>query len=137
VNEVVLADTSAWIEFLRKTGSAANRRLRKLLAADLLATTDVVRFELLAGARDEAEWRRLRGLLSRCRFVPLNGPGDYEDAALVYRRLRGVGVTIASMVDCLVAVAAMKEGLELLHVDRDFDAIARHAPLRIAELGPA
>jgi predicted nucleic acid-binding protein len=129
---VILADTSAWIEFLRATGSDANVRLRGLIERDQLATTDVVLMEVLAGARDDGHRDRLRALLARCEFVPLAGPRDYEDAADVYRACRQAGDTVGALTDCLIASVAMRAGLSVLHTDRDFDAIARHAPLELA-----
>jgi predicted nucleic acid-binding protein len=35
------------------------------------------------------------------------------------------------MTDCLVAVPTIEAGATLLHADRDFDALARHTPLRL------
>lgn len=129
---MILADTSAWVEFLRATGSDANLRLRALIEGDQLATTDVVLMEVLAGARDDGHRDRLRALLARCEFVPVTGPRDYEDAADVYRACRQAGHTVRALTDCLIASVAMRAGVSVLHADRDFDAIARHAPLEIA-----
>jgi predicted nucleic acid-binding protein len=129
---VILADTSAWIEFLRATGSEANRRLRALIEHDQLATTDVVLMEVLAGARDDGHRDRLRALLARCEFVPVAGARDFEDAADIYRACRQAGDTVRALTDCLIASVAMRAGLSVLHTDRDFDAIARHARLEIA-----
>jgi predicted nucleic acid-binding protein len=129
---VILADTSAWIEFLRATGSEANRRLRALIEHDQLATTDVVLMEVLAGARDDGHRDRLRALLARCEFVPVAGARDFEDAADIYRACRQAGDTVRALTDCLIASVAMRAGLSVLHADRDFDAIARHARLEIA-----
>jgi predicted nucleic acid-binding protein len=129
---VILADTSAWVEFLRATGSEANVRLRALIERDQLVTTDVVLMEVLAGARDDGHRDRLRALLARCEFVPITGPRDYEDAADIYRACRQAGDTLRALTDCLIASVAMRAGLSVLHTDRDFDAIARHAPLEIA-----
>ena len=129
---MTLADTSAWVEFLRGTGSDINVRLRDLLDRDELATTDVVLMELLAGAADDDHRDRLRGLLRRCEFVPTEGPRDYEDAAELYRACRRGGDTVRALTDCLIASVAIRSRIGLLHADRDFDAIARHAPLELA-----
>ena len=129
---MILADTSAWVEFLRATGSEANLRLRSLIERDQLATTDVVLMEVLAGARDDGHRDRLRALLARCQFVPIAGPRDYEDAADIYRACRQAGHTVRALTDCLIASVAVRAGLAVLHADRDFDAIARHVPLEIA-----
>jgi predicted nucleic acid-binding protein len=130
---VILVDTSAWVEFLRGTGSATDRRVDKLLAeAAPLATTDVVLMEILAGARDDAHGDQLRRLLARCDFAATEGPRDFEDAAGLYRACRRGGDTVRGLTDCLVASVALRAGLPVLHADADFDVIARHSPLRIA-----
>lgn len=129
---MILADTSAWVEFLRGTGSQTNIQLRELIGGDELVTTDVVLMEVLAGARDDARRDRLRALLYRCEFTPTRGPGDYETAADVYRTCRRAGHTVRALTDCLIASVALRGGLALLHADSDFDAIARHTALEIA-----
>src|SRR5207253_395835 len=76
---LILADSSAWIEFLRRTGSRTNRRMRELLGdPDQVAVTDAVVMEVLAGARDTPHRDELGRLLWRCWFAPTDGPGDYE-----------------------------------------------------------
>jgi predicted nucleic acid-binding protein len=129
---VILADTSAWVEFLRGTGSDIDLRLRRLLKRDELATTDVVLMEVLAGARDADHRDKLRALLARCGFVATEGPRDYEDAAEVYRACRKAGDSVRGLTDCLIATVAIRAGLAVLHADADFEAIARHTDVAIA-----
>jgi len=86
---------------------------------------------VLAGARDDGHRDRVHALLARCQFVPIVGPGDYEDAD-IYRACRQAGHTVRALTGCLIASVAMRAGLSVLHTDRDFVAIARHAPLEIA-----
>ena len=127
---MILADTSAWIEYLRGTGSFADGELTRLLEADeRLATTGLVLLELLAGARDEREAADLRRLIDRCQFVSLEEPSDLEAAATLYRIARREGTTVRRLPDCLIAAVAMRVGATLLHRDSDFEAIARIAPL--------
>ncbi len=130
---MILVDSSAWIEFLRATGSAANLRLRTALRDDAdLASTDVVVMEILAGARDDADRDRLRRLLYGQRFLAVEGPADYESAAELYRLCRRAGEAPRKLSDCLIAAVALRHEAELLCDDADFDVIARHAPLRLA-----
>ena len=129
---MILVDTSAWVEFLRATGSGADRRVDALLADDAeIATTDTVLMELLAGARDDDHRNRLRRLLARCEFAATDGPRDFEDAADLYRMCRRGGDTVRALTDCLIAAVALRAGLSLLHAEADFDVLARHAPLRL------
>jgi predicted nucleic acid-binding protein len=116
------------------TGSRVDRRLRDLVGAGHpIAVTDLVLMELLAGARDDAHRDRRRRLLAGCDHLAAEGPADYERAADLYRLCRAGGLTIRRLPDCLIAVVAMRCAAALLHADRDFDAIARCAPLEIAE----
>jgi len=129
---MVMIDTSAWIEFLRGTGSPADEQVDRMLAdGSPVATTDVVLMEVLAGARDEPHRARLRRLLARCEFVAVEGPGDYEQAAAIYRACRRGGETVRALTDCLIAQVALRSESELLHTDADFGAIARHVPLAV------
>jgi predicted nucleic acid-binding protein len=60
--------------------------VRSLLERDsLLASTDVVVMEMLAGARDDHDRERLRRMLYRFNFLAVDGPADYESAAELYR----------------------------------------------------
>jgi predicted nucleic acid-binding protein len=96
---VILADTSAWVEYLRATGSPTHLRLRELIAADgELATTEVVTMELLAGVAAAEEVTRLRRLLLRFQLLPIGGLADYEAAAALYRHCRARGETVRSTV---------------------------------------
>lgn len=134
---MILVDSSAWIEFLRATGSTAHLRLRSAMEEGAnLACTDVVLMEILAGARDDSDRTRLRRLLCSVEFVPVEGPADYERAAELYRRCRSQGETPRKLTDCLIAAVAIRSGARLLSADADFLVIARHTPLHI-EAGSA
>lgn len=128
---MTLADTSAWVEFLRGTGSATHLRLRDLVGGPSLATTDVVVMEVLAGALDEGHLRGLRRLLGACELLPTEGPEDYERAAALYRTCRHGGETVRALTDCLIAAVAVRSGASLLHADADFNALARHSALEV------
>ncbi len=126
---MILVDTSAWIEFLRDTGSTVCVRVDELLATEIVVC-DAVRMELLAGARDESHLRSLRRLLARAVQIPIVA-GDYDDAAALYRRCRQQGETVRRLIDCLIAAAAIRTGAPVLHHDADFDVLARHTELRV------
>jgi predicted nucleic acid-binding protein len=129
---VILVDSSAWIEFLRATGTPAHLRLRSALQEGAeLASTDVIVMEILAGARDDADRDRLRRLLYGAEFLAVDGPADYEQAAELYRACRREGETPRKLSDCLIAAVAIRSGAELLCEDADFAVLARHSPLRL------
>lgn len=130
--DLIVVDSSAWIEHLRRTGSPAHLAVRLLLhERRRIAVTELVVMELLAGARRPAETAAgLRGYT----MLPLRGLADFEHAAALYRTCRAAGETIRELADCLVAVPAIRAGASVLHADRDFDILARHTPLRVEPL---
>ncbi len=129
----MLVDSSAWIEYLRATGSPVHHRLRAALEQDeALETLGVVLLEVLAGAREEAHARQLGRLLGRARLIAVEEPADYEAAAALHRLCRRAGTTPRKLPDCLIAAVAMRVRTSLLHRDVDFDVIASQAPLALA-----
>jgi len=126
---VILIDTSAWIEFLRDTGSPICQRVDDLLATEI-ATCEVVRMEVLAGARDEQHLQQLRRLLARASALPTE-PVDYDAAAALYRTCRQRGHTVRKLIDCLIAAVAIRSNVPVLHMDADFDILAQHTSLQV------
>ncbi len=124
---MILIDTSAWIEFLRDTGSTVCNTVDELLGTDL-AICDAISMEVLAGARNEQHLAQLRGLLARATLVPIIAE-DYDQAAALYRTCRRNGETVRKLIDCLIAAVAIRANAPVLHADTDFAALARHTPL--------
>lgn len=126
----MIADTSAWVEFLRTTGSRCDLRLRKAFRTEQTVWVPaVVLQELLQGARNPAQFARLDAQLDRLPGLPTWAARDLaRDAALLYARCRWQGITLRSPNDCVVAACAIASGLPLLAQDRDFEAIARVEP---------
>ena len=123
---MILADTSAWVEYDRATGSAVDTRMTELIAIEgLLAVTEPVAMEVLAGARSEAREAELRRLLGRFTLLGVDAVADFEGAARIYRGCRAAGVTPRNLVDCLIAAVARRRGAALLASDVDLERVAR------------
>ena len=76
---MIFVDTSAWVEFLRDTGTEVCNTVDDLLGDDL-AICDAISMEVLAGARSEQHLAQLRGLLARTKLIPIIAQ-DYDQAA--------------------------------------------------------
>ena len=87
--------------------------------------------ELLAGARTMGELRTIRARLLSFTMLRIGGLETYEEAAFIWRACRDAGEQVRNKLDCLIAAVAIRHEASVLHADRDFDVIARHAPLRI------
>jgi predicted nucleic acid-binding protein len=128
---VILADTSAWVEYDRATGSAVDQRVTQLIAHDgALAVTEPVLMEVLAGARSDAREADLRRLLARFELLRCDSV-DFDGAVRIYRRCRAAGVTPRGMVDCMIAAVAWRHGATLLALDTDIDRVARVIGIQI------
>lgn len=125
---MVLVDTSVWIEVFRR-GSRLS--LESVVPLDHVVTCGPVIQEVIQGFDDERAFRVARD--SMLALPILENPMTvhaYEQAAELYRRGRRSGKTLRSGVDCLIAACALLHDADVLHCDRDFDAIATIAPLR-------
>lgn len=131
---MILADTSAWIEYDRATGSAVDKRLTELIATDgPIAVTEPVIMEVLAGARDDRRESDLRELLMRFELLRFEGVADFDGAVRVYRRCRATGVTPRGMVDCMIAAVALRHGATVLSHDSDFDRVSKVIGIELDE----
>jgi hypothetical protein len=123
---VILADTSAWVEYDRATGSATDLRLAELIAAEgPVAVTEPVIMEVVAGARSDAREADLRRLLLRFHLHRFDAATDFDGAVHIYRRCRKAGITPRGLVDCMIAAVAWRYNASLLTCDADLHHVAR------------
>jgi predicted nucleic acid-binding protein len=122
---VILADTSAWVEFDRATGSPVDLRLTKLISegAPVVVTEPVV-MEVLAGARDDRREESLRRLLLGFELLSFDTAVDFDGGSRIYRKCRAAGVTPRGLIDCMIAAVAWRHGATLLAADNDLFRVA-------------
>lgn len=125
---MILVDTSVWIEVFRRRSPLD---LEQVAAWDDIATCLPVVQEVLQGFQDERAFRMAGEAMLALPIVesPLSQP-VFHEAVRLYRMARATGITIRSGVDCLIAACALRHDLEVLHRDRDFEALARISALR-------
>jgi len=123
---VILADTSAWVEYDRATGSTADQRIAELISTDgALMFTEPVLMEVMAGARNDARAEDLRNMLLRFGLAHFDAVTDFDAAAKIYRRCRQVGITPRGMVDCMIAAVAYRHSVALFSWDIDMFRVAQ------------
>ncbi len=131
---MILADTSAWMEFDRGTGSPAHRKLVELIAegGQNVAVTEPVLMEVLGGAKVARGHQQLYNLLTSVSWVPVDHVADFEGAARINRVCRANAVTPPGFIVCMIANIALRTGSEILTADQDFHRVAELFPLKIA-----
>jgi predicted nucleic acid-binding protein len=126
---VVLVDTSVWIEVFAKP---SRLDLARLVDIDDVVTCLPVYQEVLQGFRDESAFRRARNAMSAIPILeePMHVT-VFDESVNLYRAARRAGLTVRSSMDCLIAVCALRNDVEVLHRDRDFELLAAISPLRV------
>jgi hypothetical protein len=128
---MVIVDTSVWIDFLNEKSTPETIWLRSGHDGKAIGLTTLVLTEVLQGMRFD---RRFRQAESHFRQLPVfDGVSGRLalQSARNFRILRGLGVTLRSTIDCLIATFCMENGHQLLHCDNDFKHIERHLGLRV------
>jgi hypothetical protein len=133
---VELADTSAWTNLHHDDGVAAD--FEQLVRDRMVATCAPVRLELLNTARDAEE---LADILEELAELPQIAVGDRE-----WRRAEDVLFELARrgplhhrqvrLPDLLVAAAAERAEIPVLHYDRHFELIASITGQPVRALAP-
>ena len=131
---MLIVDSSAWIDFFAPHAAVHRPHvdaLRLALLSDqVIGLPDVVRLEVLSGVRDDAMLARITRAFDALTRVRADD-ADWDAAAALYRHCRRQGVTVRSVIDCLIAQLCLREGASLLAHDRDFARIAEHTVLRL------
>lgn len=127
-----LVDTSVWVEvFARPT----RIRLEDEVPLDEVVSALPIVQEVLQGIRDEGAFRVARDSMLAFQIVEPEMRADlFIEAAQLFRTARRAGFTVRSSIDCLIAACAVRHRVGVLHIDRDFDALARIAPLESRNL---
>ena len=128
---MTLVDTSVWIDFFAAVNSPSKERLRALLGSRSdVATIDVILLEIMVGIPRESQRHDLERRFRKLICLPQRR-STVILAAEIYHGVCANGFTIRSMIDCLIAAAALEWEAKILHRDRDFDRIAQFYPLEI------
>jgi predicted nucleic acid-binding protein len=134
---MILVDSSVWIAHFRGIPNAEAIFLETALAKGFpkLLTGDLILAEVLQGFRSDRQVKLAIGAFDELDCLDLGGRPVAIQAARNYRLLRGRGITVRSTIDCLIATFCIKEGLSLLHDDRDFEPFSIHLGLETVPLG--
>ena len=109
--------------------------LEAIVDFDEIVTCLPVMQEVLQGFQDPRAFAIAREAMHALPIVDSPMPQAVFDHAIdLYRAARRAGFTVRSGVDCLIAACAIRHHLEVLHDDRDFDALARVSSLQVRSL---
>lgn len=133
---MILVDTSVWIEVLKDKSGHTVSTFRARTGNDVIVFCRFIQLELLQGAKNELEWKRLDEYLATQYYLE-SVEVTWRNAARLFFDLRKSGIPVRSPIDCCIACIAMEARTLLLHRDRDFEKIAKIAPLEHEFFAPA
>jgi tRNA(fMet)-specific endonuclease VapC len=119
-NQIVLIDTSVWIEFIRQNPLTI-AQIQKI-GADNLAINSIIKAELYRGARNKTEFQALKRQFGKMPNYFLNEQiaRKFEQLIVSYGISHRIGIA-----DALIAGTAIVNSLELFTYNvSDFDFIA-------------
>ena len=125
-----LIDTSVWVNIFRGHSESKERLAQCTRSGDSLLMCEPIAMELIAGARKH-EVEQIKNLIDSLASEPFNSLQDFRSAGLIRRELSWSGISVKSVVDCMIAATAMgANDIVIVHNDSDFEQIASKFELR-------
>jgi predicted nucleic acid-binding protein len=128
--ETILIDTSVWINVFKGIETNASLFLKHNSEKFKIATCPIIIQEVLQGITDDKSFDAIKNYFSGLVLLSANAHENALESARLYRILRKKGITIRKPNDCLIAIYAIKNELQLLHDDKDFTNIAAFSNLK-------
>ena len=129
-----LVDTSVWIDFLNESSSEWAERLDHMIEQDEVVISKLIRCEILVGIRDDVVFKRTSSYLDGFETLDDTHPQVLAQAVDIYRKCRRSGITVRTLVDCIIASTALRAGRPLFAKDRDFENIKQIFPLNLLQI---
>lgn len=128
----ILVDTFVWLEFFSAKDSPYAEALDRLLEEERVCTSDLIKAEIIPGARTPKQFHELKGYFDA---LPLahEPPSLWAEIMEVQFRLKRRGINGISIPDLMIAVVAKANGKVIFTKDHDFQLIQRGLPVELLE----
>ncbi len=113
-----LVDTCIWVDFFKDSNTSVNDRLEKLISEDSILISDVVRAELLIGARDRIEMGELSSVLDGLNLAKIESETFIKAGELGFI-MRRAGFTLP-LTDLIIAAQAIQLESQIWTYDKHF-----------------
>ena len=128
---MIVADTSAWIDYFRGVASPHTDALDRELQTSQIIIGDLIIAELLQGFRSERDFQTVLQIVERLQYRDFVGKSIAVKTAQNYRLLRSKGVTVRKTIDIIIATFCIENNFALIHNDRDFDVMEKFLGLKV------
>lgn len=134
-DNLVLIDTSVWIEYFRAQkqdpDQALSARVTALLRQGKAALAGLIVAELIIGAKTDREVKVIEDLAEVCLMLPDN-VDTWRAAALMGYALKRKGLSVP-LFDCLIAQLALTHNCKVFTLDKHFGHVQAHYRIKTME----
>jgi predicted nucleic acid-binding protein len=128
----VLVDTSVWLKFFKKPNSPYSEKLDTLLEEGRVCTCDLVKAEIIPGAKNRKQYDELKDYFGALPSV--QEPEHMWESIMETRfAMKRAGLNSGSIPDLMIAVIAKEPGCSVFAKDADFKDIQKILPFRLLE----
>lgn len=128
---MIVADTSAWIDYFNGVLAPHTDRLDSDLETDIIIIGDLIIAELLQGFKTDKEYNTAKKIIEKFEYRDFVGKEIAMKTANNYRYLRKNGITVRKTIDVIIATFCIENEYQLIHNDKDFDPLEEHLGLKV------
>ena len=119
----ILVDTCIWVDFFKDSDAALGDRLENLISEDRVLLSDVIRSELLVGARDKKELEELRSVLDGLKIAKIDSEIFIKAGELGFL-MRREGFTLP-LTDLIITAQAIHQKSKIWTYDKHFSTLEK------------
>jgi predicted nucleic acid-binding protein len=128
---MIVADTSAWIDYFNGIEAPHTNILDYELERDRIVTGDIIIAEFLQGFRHDRDYLEAKRIMETLEYRDFVGKEIALLTAQNFRILRKKGITVRKTIDVIIATFCIKNNYQLIHNDKDFDPMEKHLGLKV------
>jgi len=130
---MIVVDTSVWVDYFNGTQTPQTDILDSILGQQVIVIGDLIYTEVLQGFNSDNDFHKARQLLDTLVFREMVGREIALKSAGNYRFLRQQGITVRKTIDVIIGTYCIENNIDILHADKDFDALEMHLGLQIVK----
>jgi hypothetical protein len=128
---MILVDSSVFIDYFNGMNNWHTVELNALLGNELVITGDYILAEVLQGFRNDKDYKVAKEIMQSFPCFNICNEELAIKSADNFRYLRRKGITIRKTVDLIIGTFCIENDIELLHNDRDYEAMGKYLNLKI------
>lgn len=128
---MIVADTSAWIDYVRGIDAPHTNLLDFELDHNRLSTGDLIITEFLQDFLREKDYKAAKEIMKRLEYHDFVGKKIAFQSAQNFRIIQRNGIMVWKTIKVLIAAFCIENGFGLLHNDRHFEPMEELLGLQV------